>query len=60
VGILQIEDDGQGFSMEKKPNGFGLRTMEYRAAVIKGTFKIDSKPGTGTVVSCSFPAPAEN
>jgi nitrate/nitrite-specific signal transduction histidine kinase len=56
VGILQIEDDGQGFSIEKKPNGLGLRTMEYRATVIKGTLKIDSKPGTGTVVTCSFPA----
>ena len=56
VGILQIEDDGQGFSIEKKPNGLGLRTMEYRATVIKGTLKIDSKTGTGTVVTCSFPA----
>jgi PAS domain S-box-containing protein len=55
VGILQIEDDGQGFSIEKKPNGLGLRTMEYRATVIKGTLKIDSKPGIGTVVTCSFP-----
>ena len=56
VGILQIEDDGQGFSIEKKPNGLGLRTMEYRATVIKGTLKIDSKPGIGIVVTCSFPA----
>jgi signal transduction histidine kinase len=56
TGILQIEDDGQGFSMEKKPNGLGLRTMEYPATAIKGTLKIDSKPGIGTVVTCSFPA----
>jgi PAS domain S-box-containing protein len=60
LGILQIEDDGQGFSVEKKPNGLGLRTMQYRAAVIKGTLNIDSKPGIGTVVSCSFPASAGN
>jgi PAS domain S-box-containing protein len=58
LGILQIEDDGHGFSVEKKPNGLGLRTMEYRAAVIKGTLNIDSKSGIGTVVSCSFPASA--
>jgi PAS domain S-box-containing protein len=58
LGILQIEDDGHGFSVEKKPNGLGLRTMEYRAAVIKGTLNIDSKSGFGTVVSCSFPASA--
>lgn len=60
LGILQIEDDGDGFLSEKKPNGLGLRTMEYRAAVIKGTLNIDSKSGIGTVVSCSFPAPAGN
>jgi len=60
LGILQIEDDGDGFSAEKKPNGLGLRTMEYRAAVIKGTLNIDSKSGIGTVVSCSFPASAGN
>jgi PAS domain S-box-containing protein len=60
LGILQIEDDGDGFLAEKKPNGLGLRTMEYRAAVIKGTLNIDSKPGIGTVVSCSFPASVGN
>jgi len=60
LGILQIEDDGHGFPVEKKPNGLGLRTMEYRAAVIKGTLNIDSKSGIGTVVSCSFPASAGN
>jgi PAS domain S-box-containing protein len=60
LGILQIEDDGDGFSVEKKPNGLGLRTMEYRGAVIKGTLNIDSKPGVGTTVSCSFPVPTGN
>jgi len=60
LGILQIVDDGDGFSVEKKPSGLGLRTMEYRAAVIKGTLNIDSKPGIGTVVSCSFPTSAGN
>jgi two-component system, LuxR family, sensor kinase FixL len=54
-GILQIADDGAGFIREKTPNGLGLRTMEYRASVIKGTIKIDSKLGSGTVVVCSFP-----
>jgi PAS domain S-box-containing protein len=56
TGILRIEDDGDGFLVEKKPTGLGLRTMEYRAAVIKGTLNIDSKPGIGTVITCSFPA----
>jgi signal transduction histidine kinase len=60
LGILQIEDDGDGFSPGKKPDGLGLRTMEYRAAVIKETLNIDSTSGIGTVVSCSFPASAGN
>ena len=55
IGILRITDDGVGFSVGKGPNGLGLRTMEYRASVIKGTLKIDSQPGAGTVVVCSFP-----
>ncbi|MBV8100789.1 MAG: PAS domain S-box protein [Verrucomicrobia bacterium] len=54
-GVLRVKDDGVGFFIEKKPNGLGLRTMQYRASVIKGTLKIDSKPGSGTVVICSFP-----
>ena len=57
-GILQIADDGDGFSVEKKPDSLGLRTMGYRAAVIKGTLNIDSRSGIGTVVTCSFPASA--
>jgi two-component system, LuxR family, sensor kinase FixL len=60
TGVLQIEDDGAGFTGEKRSNGLGLRTMEYRAAVIKGTLNIDSRPGIGTVVTCSFPAPIAN
>jgi two-component system, LuxR family, sensor kinase FixL len=58
TGILKIEDDGDGFSVEKKPDSLGLRTMEYRAAVIKGALKIDSRSGSGTVVTCSFPVSA--
>jgi signal transduction histidine kinase len=59
TGILRIKDDGVGFSAEKTPNGLGLRTMQYRASVIAGTLKIDTQPGAGTVVTCSFPLSAE-
>jgi two-component system, LuxR family, sensor kinase FixL len=59
AGTLRIEDDGAGFSPETKLNRLGLRTMQYRASIIKGTLKIDSKPGSGTVVTCSFPAAEE-
>jgi two-component system, LuxR family, sensor kinase FixL len=55
TGILEVQDDGIGFSPEKNSNGLGLRTMHYRASLIRGTLEIDSKPGAGTVVICSFP-----
>ncbi|MBV8275719.1 MAG: PAS domain S-box protein [Verrucomicrobia bacterium] len=59
TGTLRITDDGVGFTREKTPNGLGLRTMEYRASLIRGSLKIESKPGSGTVVTCSFPLPGE-
>ena len=34
IGILRIQDDGVGFSAEKKSSGLGLRNMEYRASLI--------------------------
>ncbi|MBV9731795.1 MAG: PAS domain-containing protein [Verrucomicrobia bacterium] len=56
TGILIIKDDGIGFFAGKTPSGLGLRTMQYRASIVNGALRIDSKPGAGTVVTCSFPA----
>lgn len=57
-GILKISDDGQGISSTKESKGMGLRTMRYRAAEMQGALRIDSQPGSGTIVICSFPASA--
>lgn len=63
-GILKISDDGQrisltkGISSTKKSKGLGLQTMKYRAAELQGALRIDSQPGSGTIVVCSFPASA--
>ena len=54
--ILKISDDGQGILPTEKSKGLGLRTMRYRAAELKGGLRIDSQPGSGTIVVCSFPA----
>ena len=54
-GILKISDDGQGIPPIKEAKGLGLRTMRYRAAELMGALRIDSEPGSGTVVTCSFP-----
>jgi signal transduction histidine kinase len=55
TGVLRIADNGSGFSNPDSPQGFGLHTMEYRAAAVKGKLEIDSTPGRGTVVTCLFP-----
>lgn len=49
--LLEITDDGQGFSMKKIDNsGLGLRNMRERAEQANGKFKITSKVGAGTKI----------
>lgn len=52
-----IEDDGSGFdpNAEHKAPGVGLRLMNYRAAIIGGTFAIAARPGGGVSIECTFP-----
>jgi PAS domain S-box-containing protein len=59
TGLLQVTDDGTGFVAEEKLSGLGLRTMRYRASVMEGNLRIESRPGSGTTVSCSFPISTE-
>jgi PAS domain S-box-containing protein len=59
TGLLQVTDDGTGFVAEEKSTGLGLRTMQYRASIMEGKLRIDSRPGSGTTVSCSFPISTE-
>jgi two-component system, LuxR family, sensor kinase FixL len=58
TGLLEVQDDGAGFAAETHVKGLGLRTMQYRASIIKGTLTVDSRPGAGTTITCSFPAAA--
>jgi len=51
---LSIADDGKGLEGEAESRGMGLRTMRYRAGVVGGSLDVDSAPGGGTVVSCTF------
>ncbi|MGD0191334.1 MAG: sensor histidine kinase [Rhizomicrobium sp.] len=52
---LRIEDDGVGIPKEASAEGMGLRIMAHRAREIGGTFRIESRAGRGTVVSCTLP-----
>lgn len=55
-GLLTIRDDGIGIpaDMEDKP-GLGLRSMRYRAGMIKALLDVRRDVGGGTIVTCSFP-----
>lgn len=55
---LSIYDDGRGFSPASNPAEQGQRGMagmSERAALIGGTFSIESTPGTGTHIQALFP-----
>ncbi|MCA1636902.1 MAG: PAS domain S-box protein [Acidobacteria bacterium] len=57
--VLIIEDDGKGFKPNDKKNrskGLGLMGMEERAALVGGTFEIESAPKQGTTVFVRVPA----
>jgi signal transduction histidine kinase len=58
---LTIEDDGQGFDTAVSPpiegvGGMGLIGMRERAALMRGTLSIESRPGTGTRIVVSVPS----
>ncbi|MEO6970845.1 MAG: PAS domain S-box protein [Chthoniobacterales bacterium] len=52
---LIIQDNGAGFvPKQRQTQGMGLRTMAYRASMIGADLQIESKPGRGTTIVCSF------
>ena len=55
-GIMEIEDNGQGFKKSRpgKTAGLGLRNMEERIEQLGGQFKIKSN-GNGTKISAQIP-----
>jgi signal transduction histidine kinase len=55
---LQIQDDGAGVPAHVRGGGMGLRTMAYRAQIMKGEFAVEPAPGGGTRVTCRVPHPA--
>ncbi|UCF90274.1 MAG: PAS domain S-box protein [Desulfobacterales bacterium] len=64
--ILRIEDDGQGFDVERrletltKEKRMGLRSMEERAKLLGGQMTIQSRPMKGTKIHVTFPQPAKH
>jgi PAS domain S-box-containing protein len=52
---IEISDDGVGFEPNLVREGFGLVGMRERAALLGGTLRIDSTPGSGTKIRAEIP-----
>jgi signal transduction histidine kinase len=52
---LSISDDGQGFDVNQKSHGMGLRSIRDRIASVRGTVQVQSAPGHGTRVLVQVP-----
>ncbi|MQA99336.1 MAG: hypothetical protein GEU78_03440 [Actinobacteria bacterium] len=52
---LRVQDDGIGFDPGETEGGFGLFSMQERARLLGGDFRIASKRGEGTIVEAEIP-----
>jgi two-component system NarL family sensor kinase len=55
---LIVSDNGHGFPVKRRGDGFGLEGMRERARVAGGRVVIRSRPGKGTEVLAELPLPA--
>ena len=54
--ILEICDNGKGFSLDRPHTGFGLRNMKERVQCLGGEFHLTTNDGRGTRVKIFVPA----
>jgi two-component system, NarL family, sensor histidine kinase UhpB len=55
--LLEVADDGTGFTFAESNTGLGLGGMRERALLIGGELEIESRPGKGTTVRLVVPLP---
>jgi signal transduction histidine kinase len=53
--VLIIDDDGNGFNMQARSIGIGLKNIETRALLHDGRMHLHSEPGKGCRLRVSFP-----
>jgi PAS domain S-box-containing protein len=51
---LELSDDGDGFQVKDRHDGFGLTGMRERAEEMGGKLKIVSAPGRGTTITATL------
>jgi signal transduction histidine kinase len=56
--IITLEDDGNGFDVNRQHAGIGLTNMKARAESLDGMLEISSRPDHGTSIIISIPVPA--
>jgi signal transduction histidine kinase len=52
--MLKIEDDGKGFNAGQE-RGMGLIEIQERVSYLAGAFRVESEPGSGTVLYATLP-----
>ena len=54
---LRVQDNGNGMAASRRSETqtFGLIGMRERAAMLGGSFQLDSEPGTGTCIVMTLP-----
>lgn len=58
--VLNITDDGDGFEVDKKSRGIGLKNIVTRTHESNGIIEIKSAPGKGTRISITVPLEHKN
>jgi signal transduction histidine kinase len=55
--VMRISDDGVGFETEaaERKGRLGLMGIRERSLLLRGDCRIESSPGTGSVIEISFP-----
>ena len=58
--LLLVNDDGKGLPKTSSAgHGMGLRIMQYRAGIIRGSIALQHRDGGGTTVVCSVARPPD-
>lgn len=53
--LLEVSDDGRGFTFADENKGLGMSGMRERALLVGGRLEFDSRPGKGTKVKLEVP-----
>lgn len=54
--VLEVRDDGRGFSPDTLEDGFGIAGMRSRVAVVGGRLDVETAPGAGVRLTATLAA----